>query len=902
MMTKSLLHPFLWNALFTALLFHAAGSALAVEVKEPRVKEIVVVFKTHFDIGYTDLVPNIVKRYRTTFTDGTLKLIAQSRQLPLDEQFAWTVPGWPMQQMAGAGQTPDRREKVLQALKEGRFAVHALPFSLQTETLDLEDLVRGMTFSADLTRSVGIDIPRAAKMTDVPCHTWIVPTLLKHAGVTFLHIGCNGGSHVVKVPPLFWWEGPDGSRVLTEFSPQYGTGLIPDNWPYHTWLAMIMTGDNQGPPTPEQVNGIREKVAREMPGVKLKFGKLEDFYDALAAEHNEHIPVVRGDMPDTWIHGFEAMPIETKTGCNARPLETAVASLDTHLRAEGIATPPLAQDLATAYENSLLFSEHTFGYYGSQPGGFWYGAEWKQKRAAGKYARLEKSFDDKRAYIHTTAAIVKKALGERMDLLSKNVDADGPRVVVFNSLPWQRGGEVEVAAPGGPWSAVRDLETGANAPLLESHGSTLRFEAADIPPSGRKTYKLVSGMPGESAEASKAGAIQNECFRLLVDPARGGITSLTDRKTGRELLAANKDDNVSQYLHERFSSTNVEEFMRAYCRMRGGWANNDFGKPGMPGPDKSPYARITLTNWRMTVQRGRHFQTIILHSADAAPLAKQVTLEYTLYTDRPYLDIAWSIEGKTPDPIPEGGWLCLPLAIEHPQFKLGRLGSIIDPATDIIAGGNRELLCLNSGMTVTGPDGNGVGLCPLDSPLVSLGEPGLWKYSDDYVPTKSGVFFNLYNNQWNTNFPLWQEGSWNSRVRVWAVHGGDGEKKSTETNNIEKDIITPSWEARMPLVAAFADGPRGKLPVTASGLALSRRGVLVTAFGPDPYGAGTILRVWEQAGTSGELTVTLPAAAKYATAAPVNLRGEKAGEPLAIKDGRLTISLGAYAPAAFDVN
>ena len=122
--------------------------------------------------------------------------------------------------MAGPGQTPDRREKVLRAIKEGRFAVHALPFSLETESLDLEDLVRGMTFSANLARSVGIDIPRAAKMTDVPCHTWVVPTLLKHAGVKFLHIGCNGGSHVVKVPPLFWWEGPDGSRVLTEYSPE----------------------------------------------------------------------------------------------------------------------------------------------------------------------------------------------------------------------------------------------------------------------------------------------------------------------------------------------------------------------------------------------------------------------------------------------------------------------------------------------------------------------------------------------------------------------------------------------------------------------------------------------------------------------------------------------------------
>lgn len=402
-----------------------------------------------------------------------------------------------MEQMAGPGQTPDRREKVLKVLKEGRFAVHALPFSLQTETLDLEDLVRGMGFSSRLCRSVGIDIPRAAKMTDVPCHTWVIPTLLKHAGVNFLHIGCNGGSHVMKVPPLFWWEGPDGSRVLTEYSPQYGTPLMPPaNWPYKTWLAMIMTGDNQGPPTPQQVNDIRTKVAKELPGVKLKFGKLEDFSDAIAAEHNEHIPVVRGDMPDTWIHGFEAMPIETKTGCNVRPGETVVASLDTHLKLAGISTPPLDDALATAYENSLLYSEHTFGYYGRQPGGFWYGEEWKKKREEGRYAKFEQSFNDKRAYIQRTASIVRTTISKRMGRLAKNIDAKGPRAVVFNPLPWRRSGRVLVVADGGPWSAVRDLETGKDVPILGSSDKAVNavmFEANDLPPSGHKTYLLISG-------------------------------------------------------------------------------------------------------------------------------------------------------------------------------------------------------------------------------------------------------------------------------------------------------------------------------------------------------------------------------------------------------------------------
>ena len=157
-------------------------------------------------------------------------------------------------------------------------------------------------------------------MTDVPEHTWVLPTLLKHAGVEFLQVGCNGGSAPMRVPPLFWWEGPDGSRLLTSYSEQYGTQLLPPpDWPYRTWLAMIMTGDNHGPPTTDEVDHLLQQAAKEMPGVKINFGRLEDFYDAIMAEKNDHIPVVRGDMPDTWIHGFEAFPAETKLACGCPP-------------------------------------------------------------------------------------------------------------------------------------------------------------------------------------------------------------------------------------------------------------------------------------------------------------------------------------------------------------------------------------------------------------------------------------------------------------------------------------------------------------------------------------------------------------------------------------------------------
>jgi alpha-mannosidase len=872
---------------FVFALFSMAWLALPARA-ESGVQEIVVVYKTHFDIGYTDLVTNVLTRYRTKFVDGAMKAIEHSRSLPPEQQFVWTVPGWPLKEMLWPGQTPERREKILQALKEGRLTVHAMPFSLQTESLDLEDLVRGLTFSTDLARENGLPLPRAAKMTDVPEHTWVVPALLKHSGVNFLQIGCNGASAPMRVPPLFWWEGPDGSRLLTFYSEDYGTQLLPPkNWPYHTWLAMIMTGDNQGAPAVEEVDKLLQQAAKELPGVKVKFGRLEDFYDAIMAEKNETIPIVRGDMPDTWIHGFEALPIETKLAWNVRPLEGAVAMLDTELRAAGVNPSPLAQPLARAYENSLLYSEHTFGFYGSQPGGFWYGEEWKQKLAEGAYDRFLKSFEDKSDYIRTTANIVTNALDERMRLLAQNVDAEGPRIVVFNSLPWKRNGEVEIQMPEAAWAGVRDLSSGRMVKLAAVDGRRLRFVAHDVPPGGYKTFQPVADAVAKEQAASGAGVIENKFFRLKADAAGGGLVSLVDLQTGREMVATKDANSFGSYWYERFASTNVDAYMKSYCR----WTYADFGKPGMPGPDKSPYAAFTLTNWMISVQASPVAKTIILRSADAAPLAKAVTLKYTLYESQPYLDVEWAVEDKTPNPIPEGGWLCLPFAIDEPRFQLGRLGSLMDPAKDIIEGGNRHLLCLNSGMTITGRDGCGVGLCPLDSPLVSLDEPGLWKFSLHFTPGRARVFVNLYNNQWNTNFRLWQEGSWNSRVRVWVVRG----------DNAEKNLITPAWEARTPLVAAYDHGPRGKLPVTKTGLSLSRRGVLVTHFGPDPYSDRTLLRVWEQAGHSGSLTVKLPADFRAARAVPVNLRGEPDGDAMKITSGSFTFKLAAFAPASFQL-
>jgi hypothetical protein len=227
--------------------------------------------------------------------------------------------------------------------------------------------------------------------------------------------------------------------------------------------------------------------------------------------------------------------------------------------------------------------------------------------------------------------------------------------------------------------------------------------------------------------------------------------------------------------------------------------------------------------------------------------------------------------------------------MDQPTFQLGRLGGIVDVPQDIVEGSNHHMLWLHSGMAVMDAEGPGVGLCSIDAPLVSLEEPGVWRYSRRFVPTKPYVYINLFNNQWSTNFRFWNGGSWSARVRLWAIQKYDA----------ENGLITPSWEARCPLLASMVQGPAGSLPSMQTGLQLSRKGVLVTAFGSNPEGEGTILRLWEQAGQNGPSVVTLPEGIHVQRVQPIDLRGRPVGKPLLVHQRRFQSPLTAFAPASF---
>ena len=884
--------------LVTALaLLHASWAGGSDAAKPARVGQVIVVFKTHFDIGYTDMASNVVARYRTTMIDKALEVVDQNRDLPPAQQFAWTVPGWPMHQILDwPEQTPERKARVERALKDGRFVLHALPFSTHTETLEPEDLVRGLGHSSRVTRALGLALPRDAKMTDVPCHTWIMPTLLRHAGVDFLHIGCNSACSSPRVPALFWWEGPDGSRLLTYYSAGgYGSGLAPpQDWPHKTWLALIHTGDNHGPPTPAEVKKLLDQAAKELPGVKVRIGRLSDFSDAILAEKPK-LPVVRGDMPDTWIHGPMCDPAGAKLARNIRPGIAVTESLAAQLDAWGVKRPDIAATIAAAYEKSLLYGEHTWGgaLYWITPYGkavkWGYGDVWKTDRAAGRFQRLEESWAEHTAYIEAARDLIAPVLEKNLQALARNTSAGGKRFVVYNPLPWKRDGVVSVKCDA-TFAAVKPADGGGVLPV-ESRGGEMRFAARDVPAMGYRTYVPVQAglAPPRLAGDAKSATIESPFFKAVLDPARGAIRSLTDKRTGRELVDAAAPHGFGQYLYERFDANNTAGFVGSYLKLKATWAVAELGKPNLPTAAKAPYRAASPANCVLAVESTPVSVTATMRSAACADLPHAVTTRLILYAAEPFADLEVTLHNKSADPWPEAGWICLPFKVASPRFQLGRPGSIIDPARDIIAGANHNLFAINTGITLTDPRGCGVGVCAPDSPLASLDTPGCWKYSPDFVPRRPAVYFNLFNNQWTTNFRYWNEGTWTSRVRLWANdHAGAA-----------RALVTPSLETRYPLLAAVADGTPGTLPPAQHGLELSRKGVLVAAWGANPDGPGTVLRLWELAGTGGSCRVTLPDGLNVRSVQPVDLRGTPAGAPIPVRNHAFAVGLKAFAPASF---
>jgi hypothetical protein len=888
-------------ALLTSLLL--ATPLLAQQ--KPALTNVIIVYKTHFDIGYSSTVHDVVHEYRTEMVDRVLEAIEKNSTQPKEKQFVWTVSGWPMKQMLWEGQAPGRRAKIEQAIRDGNLVVHAYPFTTHTETGEMEDLVRGLNISSTIARKYGKPLSVSAKMSDVPGQSWITPTLFANAGIKFYHMGGPVVNMEHGLPLMFWWEGPDGSRLLTLYNNGYGSDPMPPaGWPYKTWVYINMTGDNQGPPGPETVS--KDIAFYESKGIKARAGSMDDFASLILKEDLSKLPVVRTDIGDVWIHGPMSQPAATKLAMNIRPDIGGVDALTTLERSWGLFIPDISNRVSEAYEKSMLYTEHTWGLANQHYVKLPYGPAWDALWAQGlppQFRLMEKSWKDHAGYVNSVQQLIEEPYADAIATLADNISIKEPRVVVYNPLPWKRDGEVVMDTRILPAFKSLKPADGGEAVIvshefasLENAAPVTRFVVKDIPPMGYRTYIASQETPAapELKADEKAGIIESPFFKATFDAKRGRISSLIDKRSGKELVDPAAPQGFGQYLYERFGYKDLADWLAKSLYPQ--YTGHKVCFTALDMPKDSLYRSALPENMTLTFQTSAIDVSAVMTGTIPGPGQPQkVSIRLTLPAGQPVADLEVSWQ-KQPDGWPEAGWICLPFKMDNPKFRLGRLGGDLDPVSDLkVDNSNFHMWWINTGVAVyDGKTGGGVGICSEDSPVVSLGIPGEYQFDKRYEPAKPYVYINLYNNHWRTNFVAWIGNGerMSSRVRLWSF----------DRFNSESALYTPAMEARVPLKVSRSRSNPGTLPVTQSGISLSRKGIALTAFGPNPDGKGTILRLWEQGGVSGDVEVVLPAGAKFISATPVNLRGEKVGETVKIMDGKIRVGLKAYAPVSLIMN
>jgi hypothetical protein len=130
---------------------------------------------------------------------------------------------------------------------------------------------------------------------------------------------------------------------------------------------------------------------------------------------------------------------------------------------------------------------------------------------------------------------------------------------------------------------------------------------------------------------------------------------------------------------------------------------------------------------------------------------KVCEIKYTFGEDKVFADMIWI--NKEANRLPEAMFINFPVKIRKETLRYTKLGQEIDPY-DIVESGNRNLSAVEN---IYGKTENlNVKIENIHSPLVSIGGGKILRFDNLYEDIdEKGISFNLHNNIWGTNFPLW---------------------------------------------------------------------------------------------------------------------------------------------------
>src|SRR5208282_664162 len=183
---------------------------------EPQRKwTIFLVPHAHLDIGYTDYQARVAEVQNRNI-DKLLAEIASHPEMRISLDGSWIVSQYL------ASRTEADKKEFLNLAREGKIGVPAQYVNELTGYATLEELIRSTSYSQELHHQY--DIPfDYANITDVPSYSWSYASVLDAVGIHYFAAGSNGQrgailpfGHWDNISP-YWWQGPDGGKVLMAY-------------------------------------------------------------------------------------------------------------------------------------------------------------------------------------------------------------------------------------------------------------------------------------------------------------------------------------------------------------------------------------------------------------------------------------------------------------------------------------------------------------------------------------------------------------------------------------------------------------------------------------------------------------------------------------------------------------
>ncbi len=704
----------------------------------------------HIDPGYTDFRP---KSYEVH--NRNLDKIVQS--IESNPRFRFNPDGSFMYLDYWAHRGKLGQDRVVKLLREGRLGFPAQLFTLDTGLGSQEELIRLAYPAAEFGRRYGVPL-EYFNQTDPPAHTWALPSLLSGMGVKYLVIACDQyrgpilsfGRLNEKSP--FWWEGPDGKKVLTWYARHYiqmgflfgreqpilqaGVNSLPifmqaySSPQYAPDSVLIFGTQTDNAPFNMDDVGFADKWNERFAYPKMVVATVGEFFRHVEQDYADSFKTLRGDGGAWWeeMYAADALYAGISRRTKQRLLAAEKAASIGAIVNEDFAFP-LARD-REIWLNSLLYMEHSWG-----------GAprSWKNPESH----LVTTLFRAKRSFIERAEVDTDDLLRRGLSQLADKIQTVGDSRVLFNPLSWKRGGLVELDLPRG--YGLTNLATGQSVPLELLHRveeedyDRVRFWAEEVPALGYRSYIVSppsSAMPGGELPHSSPNVIENSFYKVTVDPSRGGISSIYDKGLGLELVDRDSPYALCQYVYAGYGHEDV-----SVVRQRLEYDSTLLSySTALPPPN----LKVTTAGGGKVVgvKKTAWGSSLLLVSSEVH--TPKIETEIRLFDRVKRIELVNTVH-KEIVRAPEGVYFAFPFAGRNPTIRYEIQNAWVDPTRDQLPGANKEWFSAQHWIAVTAPQYS-VALALNEAPLFTIGDIVRGRWPNTMEIPDGTVFSYIMNN------------------------------------------------------------------------------------------------------------------------------------------------------------